>query len=226
MRIAILSDAHGNKPFFDKIISAIDFQKPDKIIYLGDAFGYMSEGGYIFEELKQRDAFILKGNHESMLIGESKIDIEKDKLYGLVRQREILDQKMFEQLKQLPCAINLTFDEKTYAFMHGAPFDTLNGYLYENNDNYEWDDANADYIFMGHTHRMFIKRGTKTIFVNVGSCGLPRDIGLKPGYCMLNTESDCIELNRIEIDSSILKDTFFSGLQEEIFKVFMRKNYE
>ena len=53
-----------------------------------------------------------------------------------------------------------------------------------------------DYIFMGHTHRMYIKKVGKSTYVNVGSCGLPRYIGLSSGYCILDTDTKKVFLRR------------------------------
>ena len=41
MKIAIISDAHGNFLFFKSCIEAIEKEKVDRIVALGDYFGYM-----------------------------------------------------------------------------------------------------------------------------------------------------------------------------------------
>lgn len=225
MLVAVLSDAHGNRIFFDKIIREIDITNPDRIIFLGDAFGYMDGGKDIYEALKRRNAMILKGNHEAMLVGEQAIDDNKDKVYGLKKQREKIDNHILSELKELPTEITMEIGGSLFSFMHGAPFDVLKGYLYENNAEYDWENTDYDYIFMGHTHRMYRKKVGKITYVNVGSCGLPRDIGLSPGYCILDTEAKEVHLRRINLDKSILEDEFFDGINEDIQKVFLRREF-
>lgn len=226
MLVAVLSDAHGNRIFFDKVIREIDIINPDRIIYLGDAFGYMDGGEGIYKALKHRSAIILKGNHEAMLVGEQEIDDNKDKVYRLKEQRHRIDRQILSELKSLPSEITMKIEGSLFSFMHGAPFDILKGYLYEDNAEYDWENTDCDYIFMGHTHRMYMKRVGDITYVNVGSCGLPRDIGLSPGYCILDTEAKVVYPRRINLDKSILEDEFFDNINEDILKVFLRRELD
>ena len=41
-------------------------------------------------------------------------------------------------------------------------------------------------VFMGNTHRPFVRRCGSTTFVNVGSCGLPRDVGTLGACCVFD----------------------------------------
>lgn len=223
MLIAVLSDAHGNSVFFDKVIKEVDLRNPDRIIYLGDVFGYMDGGEDIYKALKRRNAALLKGNHEAMLVGEQAIDDNKEKIYGLKKQKDRIDEQILNEIKRLPSDITMEIDGSHFAFMHGAPFNTLNGYLYKDNAEYDWGNTDSDYIFMGHTHRMYIKKVGEITYVNVGSCGLPRDIGLSPGYCIVNTKTKKVELKRVKLNASILEDEFFAGINDEILKVFLRR---
>lgn len=223
MRLAILSDAHGNKPFFERIIADIDKEMVDKIIYLGDAFGYMAAGKYVYNALKSRNAVVLKGNHEAMIVGELPIDDEKDKIYKLKKQKEEVDKYLLNELKGLRSELTMQMGDYFFYFMHGAPFDTLNGYLYEENTEYNWENIDYDFIFMGHTHRMYMKKSGRTTYVNVGSCGLPRDKGLNPGYCVFDTEKLQLQLKRTKIDAAVLNDKFFEGIDEKVWNVFLRR---
>ncbi|MBC5744951.1 metallophosphoesterase family protein [Lachnospiraceae bacterium MD308] len=223
MRLAILSDAHGNKPFFEKIIADIDGEMIDKIIYLGDAFGYMTAGEYIYKALKLRNAIVLKGNHEAMLVGELPIEDEKDKIYKLKKQKDEVDRYILNELKSLRSELTLQMAGNFFSFMHGAPFDTLNGYLYEDNAEYNWENTDHDFIFMGHTHRMYMKKTGKTTYVNVGSCGLPRDKGLNPGYCVFDTEKLQLQLKRIKMNAAVLNDEFFLDVDKKVRNVFLRR---
>ena len=62
-------------------------------------------------------------------------------------------------------------------FCHGSPNDFTGGYLYEDSDLNEFSPE-ADFVFVGNTHRPFIRKHGNKTYVNVGSCGLPRDNGI------------------------------------------------
>jgi predicted phosphodiesterase len=60
--------------------------------------------------------------------------------------------------------------------VHGSPRDPVDEYLHPDTP---LDDlvgfAKAPFVVMGHSHRPFVRSARGTTFVNVGSCGLPRD---------------------------------------------------
>ncbi len=225
MKYVILSDAHGNRKYFDECITHIDQLKADRIVYLGDAYGYFADGDYIIDELYRRNAVILKGNHEAMLLKELYLSPEKDQLYRLGDKRGDIDKKRLDYLKSLSPVYLFDICGRRCLCVHGSEEDPLNGYLYEGDVRYNWD-SEYDYIFMGHTHRPYIKKVGHTTFVNVGSCGLPRDIGTAPSYCIIDDCSFDLKIVREQFELSILKDEYFAGIDERIMSVLRRKKNE
>ena len=197
MKIAVLSDAHGNRRFFERVFCEVQSECPDSMVYLGDIFGYMPYGREILEVLRIQFDVILKGNHEAMLLGEQCLDA-------------------------LSPEYQLDVDGKTILFMHGSPLDRLAGYLYEDCPDYEWELPGYDYVFMGHTHRPYVKTGKHTVFVNVGSCGLPRDVGLSPSYVLFDTDSGRIDIKRVIIDTEVLEDPDYREVSQAVLDVFQR----
>lgn len=223
MKYAILSDAHGNKPYFDACMQLIDEQRIQHIIYMGDLFGYMADGEYVLDTLRNRNACILKGNHEAMLLGELEIDAAKDKVYRLNESRKCLGDENKTFLRGLTSKWEMDCRGQRLLFVHGAPFDSLNGYLYEDNKDYSWDGQGYHFIFMGHTHRPYIKRSGGTIFVNVGSCGLPRDIGMSPSLSIFDDINMTAEIIRIQMPRGILASDYYCGLDGKVLEVLWRR---
>lgn len=223
MRYAILSDAHGNKPYFEECIAAIDMMEVQHLIYLGDIFGYMPDGISILNTLKNKGAYILKGNHEAMLLGEISLDMEKDRIYRLEEQKNLINKSDMLFLGGLHTSIEVECKGGKVFLVHGAPFDILNGYLYEDDHEYLWEDGEYRFVFMGHTHRPYIKHNGGTTYVNVGSCGLPRDIGLAPSFCVFDDEELTVEIKRIQINPKILESEYYSGVNNKVLEVLRRK---
>lgn len=226
MRYAILSDAHGNKLYFDKCINEISKLEIDQIIFLGDCFGYLREGKYIYSYLRKRKAIILMGNHEAMLLGQISYAKEKNEVYGLQYDRKSISKDDYCSLYKLKPSQELKKDGVNILLVHGKPDSPLIGYLYENDVKYEWKELNYDYIFMGHTHYPYYKECGKTIYINVGSCGLPRDIGNSPSFAILDTITRKVETIRITINIDDIRRIDFSRVHPSVLKCMERNSNE
>lgn len=223
MKFAVCSDAHGNRVFYDMCISWIESYCVDGIIYLGDIFGYMDEGLYIKNDLIKKKAVVLKGNHEAMLLGELELDEDKDKIYGLNIQKRKLNKEDYEWIKNLPEHYKMETSEGEVIFVHGSLRNYVNGYLYEDDDTYDWNEPDYRMIFMGHTHRAFVRNEQNTSFINVGSMGLPRDIGNRPSFCIFDTDNMQIEVINLLIEETVFRNAFFCGVNKEVLEVLNRR---
>ena len=67
MKIAVLSDFHGNHDAFTAIKSELDTLDIDLLFCLGDYVGYYYQPHLILKSLEEYETVMLKGNHESML---------------------------------------------------------------------------------------------------------------------------------------------------------------
>ena len=68
MRIAVLSDIHGNLPALEAVLAAL---KPyDAIWQLGDVVGYGPQLDEVVARLADEGATGVRGNHDAAAIGE------------------------------------------------------------------------------------------------------------------------------------------------------------
>ena len=141
-------------------------------------------------------------------LGLLTIDVEKNKVYRL--QAATLQDSESQWLSTLLPYYIHRIKGCSLLFVHGTPFDPLNGYLYENSDFSMYSALSFAFVFMGQTHRPYIKKINNTVFVNVGSCGLPRDIGTRLSFCMLDTQKNICEIKYINIEKNIMLRNFDS----------------
>lgn len=194
MKICVCSDAHGNVAFFRACMAQMESLSFDRLYYLGDAVGYMPYGSEVLLELKEKGAHCLLGNHEAMLCDYLPQPQEADSVYQLSRVcKSLPEEQRKEIMTWLPYHI-LVQDGLRILFVHGSPWDPLQGYFYQDKWANTYTNAAFDYIFMGHTHRSFIWCNGITTFVNVGSCGLPRDIGNQPVFAVLDTQAQVVKI--------------------------------
>jgi predicted phosphodiesterase len=73
MRIALLSDVHGNLPAFEAVLADVDADGADQIWCLGDLVGYGAQPDGCVELARERCDLCLAGNHDLVVTGD--IDI-------------------------------------------------------------------------------------------------------------------------------------------------------
>ncbi len=74
MRLALFSDIHGNLPGLQAVLAAIDaLGGADSLICAGDALGGGPGGGDVLDLLGEREAQLIRGNHEEMCLDDASL---------------------------------------------------------------------------------------------------------------------------------------------------------
>jgi predicted phosphodiesterase len=107
--------------------------------------------------------------------------------------------------------------------VHGSPWDPLQGYIYPDADLSPFRALPYDFVFMGNTHRPFIKKLGKITVVNVGSCGLPRDRGDLASCAVFDAGSGRCSVHRIAFDPSAVLAQQPSFLHRSVRDCFSRR---
>jgi predicted phosphodiesterase len=139
----------------------------------------------------------IRGNHEAMLL-EGQVPAHLESVYQLGETKQRLAEDDLQFLKSWPPLLRRTFPSGAALFVHGSPRDPTQGYVYEDSSLADLN-ADADFVFMGHTHRSFVRREGGRTFANVGSCGLPRDDGRFGAAGLFNEATGAIQLVRFDI---------------------------
>jgi len=200
--IGILSDAHGNTDAFKLAIRHLRKLGANRFIFLGDAVGYIPCSGVLTELIKIKDEVIcILGNHEIMLTNML-WNPEQDKIYNLNTTSMLLSEEETDYIKSWPIMHKESYGIDSALYIHGGLYDFTNEYVYPNSDLSKYE-VTETFVFMGHTHYPFVKKTGNTIFVNVGSCGLPRDIGNLGSFATFNPEIGEVLLYRFDISTAI-----------------------
>ena len=211
MKLALLGDIHGNFRALEVVLEAVSEANVDRLLVTGDLVGYYFAPVQVLNLLSKCDCDIVSGNHEVMLAA-ARTDPDYlatvDARYGSgVRIAiEQLDSKQLDELCTLPHSLELEIDGVRILLCHGAPWN-LDLYVYPDAEAEVLSrcvSGNYDLVVTGHTHYPMLKEMGKTILVNPGSVGQPRD--RKPGACwaLFDTENRTVELHRESYDSSDL----------------------
>ena len=193
MRLAVLSDIHGNIHALQAVWDDIRAQMPDAVMCLGDLVGYGAFPNEVIDFVRHPAIPVLMGNYDDG-VGYDRDDcgcVYKDPLddalghQSLLWTRERVTTEHKAYLRSLPFDRRETYAGHRVRLVHGSPR-KINEYLYEDRPESVFRNvarvAEADVLFFGHIHLPYQKRVDQTLFVNDGSVGKPKDGDPRAGY--------------------------------------------
>ena len=213
MRLAIISDIHGNLEAFKEVLADIDRSRIDGLACLGDNIGYGPEPEQVIDLVRERDIPCVMGNHELAVLEVKYLDwMNTTARQSLVMTRELLSADSIEYIGTLPPA--MTYHGSLC--VHGAPPDSVVTYLFQLSTAQLEEAFRAmeeKICFLGHTHRLLIVsfdgnelvraplgNGSVSLhkdhqyIINVGSVGQPRDGNNNAKYVIWDMDSHSIEV--------------------------------
>jgi predicted phosphodiesterase len=219
MRLAIISDIHGNIQALEAVLAKADEYEVDEIVCLGDVVGYGGNPNECCELLRERCSATLMGNHDAAVIGVMDTDYYYDAARrALYWTRTQLTEENFLWLYSLPyCQLRQDIDVALY---HAAPILPSGFYYVVRNEEAEaltrMKTGLLQHNFIGHSHltttyeytgrkvkeityRYEYKSGRKYL-VNVGSVGQPRDRNPDACFVLFDSESKNMAHMRVSYD--------------------------
>lgn len=235
MKIAILSDIHGNMTALNSVLEDIKKNQCDKIFFLGD---YALAGpepvvtvDCCMNLFKENNIEMIQGNTDKMIAEYSDDLYETLKNVGapimanaLKDDVKILNNSQKDFLKNLPATKLLEEGNIKILLVHGSPRRNNEDILPTTplNDVEEMvKDCDADIILCGHTHIPcgFQTTSRKTV-VNVGSVGRPFTEEPKSCYLIIeiNNGEFSLEHKFVKYDnkkaSEMLSQRGFEGAEK------------
>lgn len=174
MKIAVLSDIHGNKTALDAVIKDIENQKIDHIIILGDHItDFPQETKSVIKTIRSLTDFVIKGNREIMLYGgEDGLKYNQFiTTYLTIKELSHMDNNY---IKSLPDRISLSFAEISVLCIHGSPLSPFE-HIYEKDISKNTDTLNKineKILLCGHTHEQWCGKINDKFILNPGSVGI------------------------------------------------------
>ena len=212
MRVAVLSDIHGNLPALDAVLEAL--APFDEVWVLGDIVGYGPQPNEVVERLAGLPITAVRGNHDAAAIGALSTDAFNDDARTAVEWTAgTLTPRAQRWLSDLP--------ERTtcgdFTLVHGSPRDPTWEYLFTpalaraNMSSFE-----TAHCLVGHTHVPLIFRDgagrmemlaadpehpwnldERRVILNPGSVGQPRDGDPRACGMLLDTAPSTATWHRV-----------------------------
>ena len=204
MKLAVISDIHGNYLALEKVISKIKLFNVDKILFLGDSVGYLCYPNEVISLLIENNIQCIKGNHEQMLLGELEYNKESEKIYQHRKTMRIITPSNLDYMSKWQTKLEFQFSKSKIMAVHGSPDDIFSGYIYPNSNLDLYSELEIDILITGHTHYPMIKKLNNKLFLNPGSIGLPRDNGEYSSFMILDLLKTQATIYRTQYDISLL----------------------
>ena len=215
MKIAVLSDIHGNYPALQTVAEDIDKWQPDLVVVNGDIVnrGPLSADCLQFVHAKmQTDGWqAIRGNHEEFIIACSTPDLPHNKPdFELWRFAYWAYQQLNGEVKlleSLPDKFSwFAKDGSEFRVVHASMKNNRDGIMENSSDEklYEQIMPVPAVFVTAHTHRAFIRRFNDSLVVNVGAVGSPFDGDRRASYGRFTWDRAGwqAELRRLDYDTA------------------------
>jgi putative phosphoesterase len=191
MKVAVISDVHGNVKLLNSFMKYIDKSGIKKVLNLGDIMGGIDPIGVLDIIMKDERFISVSGNHDSNLTF-----IENE-----------LTKVQLKWLKNLPIKRIVTIEGKRFLMVHSRigsntdiPMLYNEKYLMEFLEDYEGD---FEYVLFGHTHYQCLLSFYKgKIMINPGSLGLSYDE--KMSFAIITLENGEVHIDFKKVDDNLV----------------------
>lgn len=181
MRIALVSDIHGNLVSLEAVLTDINRERVDQIVCLGDVAALGPQPGEVVAQLGALDCTCIMGNHDWDVLNLDLVHKDTD---TPTREVELIDwcagqlsEADLNYLRSFQPWIEIPLDaETTLLCFHGSPKSHLDRIL-ATTPAVELDEMLAGHTATlmagGHTHVQMLRQHEGVWIVNVGSVGCP-----------------------------------------------------
>ena len=178
MKIAVISDIHGNIYALMKVLEDIDNEGVDTIVCLGDLVGYGPHPNEVIAMIRRRNILCIKGNYDASVVDNGFTYIRDNNINSFALPWAVNELRASNRyfLASLPSTITLNFyNNKSITFVHGSPR-AINEYMIDDENLLTeiMNDFNGDVLVCAHTHIPFIKSFGNKLLINDGSVGKPK----------------------------------------------------
>lgn len=214
MKLAIISDIHGNYEALKVVLKEIDAIGVDQTVCLGDVVGYYCQVNEVCDTLRQREIKSIMGNHDWYVAGGGFCPRSKSVNDCLEYQRKILTRENTDWLRSLPIQMQVG----NIKMVHGGWANPIDEYLVRPNKEY-FDKVEGEVFMSGHTHVQGVYDFGDKVYCNPGSVGQPRDGDPRAAFAVFDGAFHC---HRVDydfeklfalMDAAGFSDYYYGGLK-------------
>ncbi len=218
MRIAVVSDIHGNRHAFEAVLEAIDGSACEAVWCLGDLVGYGADPDACVDLARARASICLAGNHDLGVRGTIPLEqFSRGAALAATWTRETISPETLAYLEELEPQNT----DQPVALYHASPRDPVWEYVLSPLQAELCLDVQAQRVsLIGHSHvALFFSRfpgatatgetrcddetldlGGGEWLINPGSVGQPRDGDPRAAWLELDLDAWTATYRRVDYD--------------------------
>ena len=221
MKIAILSDIHGNSLALDTVLNTLKTEDIDGYWILGDLVALGPDPVGVLERIEKlpncsvirgnTDRYVFSGDRPLPYPGNQELNLEIVQKFAEMNanfawtQGAVTATGWLEWLKNLPIELRTTLTDGTKCLcVHASPgLDDGPGIDNETSDTELrklLHGCEADLIFVGHTHQQINRKIDRWHVVNPGSISNHRPPVLKACFAILETSPEGFKIEHRQVD--------------------------
>ncbi len=211
MRLAVVSDIHGNLPALEAVIADLAETEPDLVVLGGDLALGGPHAPEVVDRIRELGWPSVLGNTDAALGGLGAIPpaarggfIPK----VAAHTSRILGRKRTAWLTRLP----MEWRTDDVVVVHAVPGDCWAIMSHEASDatmRETYSVAGAPVVIYGHIHHAFVRRLGDLTVVNTGSVSLSLDRDVRTTYLIV--DGDQVEHRRVDYDLEKVADDYYSS---------------
>jgi putative phosphoesterase len=214
VRIAIVSDIHGNLTALEAVLADLRETAPDLILHGGDLGDNGSRPAEVIDRIRDFGWRGVLGNTDQMLFAPetltvfgSKAPAELQPLFAALEEmaaasRDLLGAERLAWLSALP----MTVTEGDVALVHASPASCWNSPAESAGDEElrtTYAPMGAVVAVYGHTHMAYVREMAGLTVANSGSVGLPFDGDRRAGYLLIDAVTPGIRRVEYDVDKEL-----------------------
>jgi diadenosine tetraphosphatase ApaH/serine/threonine PP2A family protein phosphatase len=206
MRVAVISDIHGNLHALEAVLAEVDAEQPDAVWCLGDLVGYGPHPNECCDLVRERASIVLCGNHDLAALGTIDVgDFSGDAAAAARWTAEALRPEQREWLASLQSSS----PAEGAGLYHGSPRDPVWEYVLSEEVALLSLLATSDpHVLVGHSHvpialgwdgesfegglapaGTVVELAGRRWLMNPGSVGQPRDGDARAAWLLVDLPS-------------------------------------
>jgi len=209
MRLAIVSDIHGNLTALEAVIADLQTASPDLVVHGGDLAASGNRPAEVVDRIRDLGWPGVVGNTDEMLWAPEQFDRQMkraSKLRVLLEilfhefaptTRTLLGDERIQWLRALPSE----WRNQDLLLMHASPGDLWQAPMPDCDPQQllaTYGGAGAAIVVYGHIHRPYLRRVPGLVVANSGSAGVTYDGDARASYLVV--EDGNVTIRRVEYD--------------------------
>jgi predicted phosphodiesterase len=218
-RIAFISDPHGDRVAFDKVISDLEEVEPvDEVLIGGDLAQGGAQPAEVVDEIRKRGWRAVRGNSDDLLVrvadGQPAADALRvgEAAHGVLPESVAshaewsvsrLGPERIEYLRSLPISLICgRFPFGTVVLVHATPWSTEDVVLPDADTETAERmvrESGARLLVYGHIHTPYQRRVGEAALISVGAVSGSNDADPRPAYTIVQLDATIsVEVRRVD----------------------------